>query len=206
MRRARSRACPCASRPSRATSTVSRTVSSGKSVAAWKLRPNPRRARAAVERRVMDFPSSSTAPDEGTKPPIAFINVDLPAPLVPIRPTTSPSPTSIDTRSTATLPPKRTRTLLGAQRGHAVGKRGSRLRLTRRNRVALLGRRRTHAALGPLDDGSAGAVADLDQPAREVEQEHEQSDAGGEQRDQVVVGEERRQTDHPHRPQHRAGD
>ena len=35
-------------------------------------------------------PSSSTLPSLGTKPPIEFISVDLPAPLVPIKPTISP--------------------------------------------------------------------------------------------------------------------
>ena len=104
-------------RASRATWTVSRTVNSGKSRAAWKVRPNPTRARAEAERPETSLPSISTVPSDGTKPPIAFMSVDLPAPFVPIRPTTSPGWATIDTRSTARRPPKVTDTSLTARAG-----------------------------------------------------------------------------------------
>ena len=54
---------------------------------------------------------------------MAFMSVDLPAPLVPMRPTTSPSPTSIETSSTATLPPKRTTTSSARSTGTPCGQR-----------------------------------------------------------------------------------
>ena len=47
-------------------------------------------------------------PVAGTKPVTASMRVVLPAPFGPIRPTTSPGRTSIDTSSTATTEPKRT--------------------------------------------------------------------------------------------------
>ena len=175
----------------------------GRLEAAAEPGPGPGRRRPAAR---STSPSSSTVPDDGTKPPMAFISVDLPAPLVPMSPTTSPSPTSIETWSTATLPPKRTTTSVGAQGGHA-----------RRERRALLGlsgpgrRGAASAVPGPRRRSTqsrmarAGAVADLDEPAGEVEQEHEQADAGGEQGHEVVVGEEGGQADHPHRAEHGAG-
>ena len=56
----------------------------------------------------MSRPSSSTFPSAGTKPPIAFNKVDLPAPFVPMRPMTSPGSAWKSTLSTAMMPPKRT--------------------------------------------------------------------------------------------------
>ena len=52
-------------RASKATRTVSRMVSSGKRVAAWKLRPSPCRARPEAE-RAAGSPNSSIEPDDGT--------------------------------------------------------------------------------------------------------------------------------------------
>ena len=138
---------------------------------------------------------------------MAFIRVDLPAPLVPIRPTTSPSPTSIETWSTATLPPKRTTTSVGPERGHARRERRPRPRPVRVGTAwRCFGGAGPRRRSDPLEDHPPGAVADLDQAAGEVEQEHEQADAGGEQRDQVVVREERGQADDPERAEHGAGD
>ena len=49
-----------------------------------------------------------SGPGSGTKPLIAFMSVDLPAPFAPISPTTAPSSSSMLTSSTAAMPPKRT--------------------------------------------------------------------------------------------------
>ncbi len=97
-------------RASRASWTVSRTLSSGNKVAAWNVRPRPWRARTTGDDEVCGCPNSSTEPLAATKPPTAFIRVDLPAPLVPMRPTISCAPTSRLTPSTARLPPNRTET------------------------------------------------------------------------------------------------
>ena len=53
-------------RASSASCTVSRTVSSGKSVAAWKVRPSPTRARMCDACRDTSVPRSSTRPRLGT--------------------------------------------------------------------------------------------------------------------------------------------
>ena len=53
-------------------------------------------------------PNKLTFPVEGTYPPMAFISVDLPAPLVPMRPTTSPEFTFIFIALTAIKPPYET--------------------------------------------------------------------------------------------------
>ena len=53
-------------------------------------------------------PNTSISPDDFTNPEIAFMSVVLPAPFVPMRPTTSPGRTSIETPATAARPPKRT--------------------------------------------------------------------------------------------------
>ena len=47
-------------------------------------------------------------PEAGTNPLTAFMRVDLPAPLVPMSPTSSPRRTSKSTSRTALLPPKLT--------------------------------------------------------------------------------------------------
>ena len=55
-----------------------------------------------------------------------------------------------------------------------------------------------------VEHGPADRVPDLGEPAREVHHDQQQADARGEQRDQLVVGEQCRQPDHPQRPDHRA--
>ena len=119
---------PVRPRASSATSTVSRTVSSGNRRAAWKVRPRPcrarrRAARAARRRRR----AAHRAARRGTNPPIAFISVDFPAPLVPMSPTISSAPdVSSDTPSTATMPPKRTAMSPTVERRDAVHERPGR--------------------------------------------------------------------------------
>ena len=130
--------------------------------------------RAARPRRVL-----------GTKPPMAFISVDLPAPLVPISPTISPAPTSIDTSSTARMPPKLHGDVAGPQDRHAVGQRAPAPGgASDVGDVALLLGRRVARARSPIQSNErvAGRVADLHEPAGEVEQQDEQADARREQR------------------------
>ena len=62
---------------------------------------------------------SRTEPVAGTKPPMAFMRVDLPAPLLPMSPTISRSLTLTVTPSTATFPPKVTRRSDDGERRHA---------------------------------------------------------------------------------------
>ncbi len=152
-------------------------------------------------------PNSSTVPVDGQKPPMAFIRVDLPAPLVPISPTISPSATWIEAPSTARMPPKcDARCSCGPEGRDALGQRARGPRLGGRGRRASPSAGgRAEAILHPADDRGPGGVADLDQAAGEVEEQDEQADARGEQRDEVVVGEERRQPDDPGRAEHRAG-
>ncbi len=56
----------------------------------------------------MRRPNTSTFPDDLTNPEMAFMSVVLPAPFVPMSPTTSPGRTSIDAPTTAYRPPNRT--------------------------------------------------------------------------------------------------
>ena len=95
-------------RDSAATDRVSRTVRSGNSRDSWNARPRPSAARRSGVNLSTGRSSRSTRPVEGTKPPMAFISVDFPAPLVPISPTTSPAWTLIEALLTATRPPNTT--------------------------------------------------------------------------------------------------
>src|SRR3984893_7472955 len=90
-----------------ATSRFSSTVSRANSEGSWKVRTSPRRARAYAGRRVMSCPSKTSVPsDAGRVPASTARNVDLPAPLGPIRPVIFPVGTSIETPSTACMPSK----------------------------------------------------------------------------------------------------
>ena len=133
----------------------------------------------------------------------------MPAPLVPISPTISPAPTSIETWSTAAMPPKFTLTSR-PQRGRrrpAIGV--ARWTVSERHLATLRSARRgPQPALGHAKQRRRGRVPDLHEAAGEVEQQDQQADARGQQRHQVVAGEERGQPDDPHRaedgPDHRA--
>src|SRR5271165_3943799 len=62
---------------------------------------------AAIAARWMSWPQMIAVPEVGaTKPVIIFIVVDLPAPLGPRKPKTSPRATANDTSSTALSAPK----------------------------------------------------------------------------------------------------
>ena len=165
-------------RASSATSTDSRTVSSGKSVAAWNVRPSPRRARSAGWAPLTSSPSSSTRPVAGTNPPMAFMRVVLPAPLVPMSPTISPA-AHLDRHVVVGLEaPERHRHAAGAQDdivGHGGPSRPPDRRRGRRRRLL----RRRKATLQVSVERAAGPVGDLDEPTREVEEQHEEAEARG---------------------------
>ena len=91
-----------------ATSRFSPTERSSNSSIDCHVRARPRRARTCGGAPVRSSPSSSTRPSQRTKPLIASMNVVLPAPFGPIRPTSCPSPTSRSTSTTAWTPPNRT--------------------------------------------------------------------------------------------------
>ena len=124
-------------------------------------------------------PWSSTVPCAGTNPPIAFISVDLPAPLVPMSPTISSSPTSSDTSSTATTPPKRTLMSDDVER-RDVRRRSAAAPSAiehRRRRRRAFGRRRFALRCRPREQGVARRVRDLHEPTGEVQQQDQQAEA-----------------------------
>ena len=87
----------------------SSTLMSSNSSSDWNERRSPSRARLRRVQPSMRRSSSAIDPPlTGTKPVTASMRVVFPAPFGPIRPTTSPGRTSIDTSSTATTEPKRT--------------------------------------------------------------------------------------------------
>ena len=143
----------------------------------------------------------------GRYPPIAFISVDLPAPLVPMSPTISFAPTSSDTASVATRPPKRTVTSEATKAGPESARSGRALQRDCRRRVVdRLRRSRAQPLLRPPEKRVSRRVRDLHEPAREVQQEDEEAHARREQRDELVVREEGGEADDPQRAEYRAGD
>ena len=90
------------SRLSAAVRRFSRTVMLSNSSRFWNERPTPATARLRADQVVTSSPSSSTRPAVGfAKPVSASINVDLPAPFGPIKPSTSFARTVIETPSSA---------------------------------------------------------------------------------------------------------
>src|SRR6516165_1125878 len=66
----------------------------------------PRRARCSGLSRVTSRPSKCTVPEVGCRSPVRQLkNVDLPAPLGPMSPRTSPALTATDASSTALKAP-----------------------------------------------------------------------------------------------------
>ena len=138
---------------------------------------------------------------------MAFMSVLLPAPLVPMRPTTSWLPRAIEALSTATRPPKRTLDVGGAQDDPVVGhgEVGRRRRRPLGDGGGLGDRGRLgEPAVDPPEQAVAGRVADLDEPAREVHEQDEESEAAGEEGHDGVVGPEGGQADDPDGAEHRA--
>src|SRR5579885_1765138 len=75
---------------------------SSKVAGTWKVRPMPARACAWAETCVSSAPAKETRPVVGVRSPAKQLkNVDLPAPLGPIRPTISPSSTRRSAPATA---------------------------------------------------------------------------------------------------------
>ena len=145
--------------------------------------------------------SAIDPPLTGTKPVTASMSVVLPAPFGPIRPTTSPGRTSIDTSSTATTEPKRTvRPVIDSVAA------GDRLDLGRQEAGARSGRRATrwsfsHSGPAVHDDvGDAVLVDDEDHEEDErtddevppvLEVEPVLDDAGADAADRVRSAEHR---------------
>ena len=143
----------------------------------------------------------------GRNPPIAFISVDLPAPLVPMSPTISFAPTSSDTAVGGDETSEAHRHLRGHQGGTGERQVGTRLQRDCRRRVVdRLRRSRAHPLLRPPEERVARRVRDLHEPAGEVEKEDEQAHARREQRDELVVREEGGEPDDPQRAEYGAGD
>src|SRR5437764_6811747 len=72
----------------------------------WKVRASPSRARSSGGRRVTSLPAKATVPEVTGRSPVRQLkNVDLPAPLGPIRPRISPSSTDTEASSTALKAP-----------------------------------------------------------------------------------------------------
>src|SRR5476651_2846232 len=72
----------------------------------WKLRARPSRARFSGAALVTSTPAKCTVPDVGCVSPVRQLkNVDLPAPLGPIRLSMSPSSTETEASSTALKAP-----------------------------------------------------------------------------------------------------
>ncbi len=89
------------------TSTFSSAVMCGKSLMFWNVRATPALVTRSG-RRGSGLPRKDTAPDVGVTSPVRQLkNVVLPAPLGPMSPTISRSPTERSTASTASSPPKR---------------------------------------------------------------------------------------------------
>ena len=108
------------------------------------------------------------------------------------------------TPSTATLPPNRTRDVATSSAGTSSSTGGRAVAPARPAPPPSHGLDLGAPPGRPPEERIARRVPDLHEPAGEVEQEDQQSEARREQRDQLVVGEERRQPDHPHRAEDRA--
>src|SRR3954466_13425145 len=86
--------------------TLSSTDIDSKVSGTWNVRPGPSRAGASGGKRVTSLPANATLPDVTGRSPVRQLKkVDLPAPLGPIRPSTSPSSTDTDAPSTALKAP-----------------------------------------------------------------------------------------------------
>ncbi len=87
-------------------STVSITDMVGNSSLFWNVRATPRRITLCGGTLSSSWPSNITEPSSGWYSLVITLKaVVLPAPLGPMRPTTFPASTSIDTSSRAVMPP-----------------------------------------------------------------------------------------------------
>ena len=194
-------------RASSATSTVSRTVSSGNSARGLERPAEALRARRAGPHRETSSPWRRTVPvgrheaaDRVHQRRLAgAVGADQADDLVRSRP-----------RATRRRPPRCRRSAPTRRRPRARRRRrrsAARCRALEHRRrgdtSCVVGgaaiRRAAHA-----EQRVACRVGDLHEAAGEVEQEDQQPEARREQRHQLVVGEERGQADHPQRAEHRA--
>ena len=134
------------------------------------------------------------------------MKVDLPAPLVPMRPTTSRCPSVRSTWSTATRPPKRTETPLVRSAGTPSGSSSRSASSTTRARDDGLGgldRLRLRQAAREHGEHEVAQVrADLEETPREVQEEDQQADAARQEPRRVGVSDQRGEADHPERADH----
>jgi len=87
--------------------TFSASVMSRNGRTTWWVSAKPSCARRWIGMRVMSRPSKRTVPACGARIPVSRRkSVVLPAPFGPMRPTSSPRSTAIETSSTACTPPK----------------------------------------------------------------------------------------------------
>src|SRR5471032_2671363 len=129
----------------------------------WKLRARPRRARSSGGALVTSTPAKCTVPDVGCVSPVRQLkNVDLPAPLGPIRPSMSPSSTETEASSTALKAPyalviPRASICMAALRLGGLCRR--RLALEQRQQAARQEARDDHDDRAIDDVGDAGTLA-----------------------------------------------
>src|SRR5215470_9381231 len=174
----------------------------------WKVRASPSWARASGGRRVTSVSAKDTEPAVTGRSPVRQLkNVDLPAPLGPIRPRMSPSSTATEASSTALKAPNALVTFLASismaardvSRGCGLG---------RRPRATALEQRQQSARQKAGDDDDDGAVdhegeagAAAAEPAvRQLLHRHQ--DQGADQRAEQHAGAaQRRHHHHLHRDQ-----
>ena len=188
------------SRASRATWIVSFTVSEGNRPAFWKARPRPNRARRWAGNDASGFPLMAIDPLEGTNPLTAFIMVDLPAPFVPIRPTTSPASTVIEALSTARTPPKCTDRPSTDSAGTPQRLRSDATTAPPQLDAPAAEPRARRPGSQPVEQIVTPGLDDLDQPSREVHQQDQQTDTAGEQPHLGGVVDQHRQGHHHSAP------
>src|SRR5436305_10398031 len=129
----------------------------------WKVRASPRCARASGVRLVMSRPSSKTLPEVDNRSPVRQLNnVDLPAPLGPIRPRISPCSSVTEALSTALKLPK---ALVSSRASRSMGRPfRDRLRGGAVPRPYALDQGQNAAGLEPRDQHDDRAVNDEGEP------------------------------------------
>ena len=199
---------PLRPRASRATSTVSRTVSSGNSVAAWndapEPLPGPRRRRQVRSRRrpaarrglwterSRRWRSSAWSCRRRWCRSARRSRRGEPRSRRDRWPCTPPKVTTMSWSASVTS---------GLSRAH-----GRSRRIDDRARSSPLLEWEAASAPSYAVDGATDPVGDVDEAAREVEQQNQQTQARREQRDELVGREQRREADHVDRPDDRTGD
>src|SRR6266404_5800055 len=170
----------------------------------WKLRARPSLARASGGSCVTSTSPNITVPEVADRSPVRQLKkVDLPAPLGPIRPTISPSPTSTEASFTALKAPKAL-TMLRASISmatHRVGGFGRQNGLGREQRQQA-------ARQEARDDDDDGAIDDKSKPRPPVAQvavgeflQRHQDERADQRAEQMACTAEGRHHQHLHRDQ-----